>query len=121
MYSSFLVAIDQNGAKNILLFIPAFILETLLKVLPAYIAGWISQDKGTLIGVLVGFIAVTFGFIVSIIITKDLDLSYTELFIKWFNKALLLSIIGGVSGAAGQLHSSAYNMRVQGTADSRRP
>jgi hypothetical protein len=32
---------------------------------------------------------------------------------KWFNQATSSSIIGAISGAAGQLHKFSYNKRLQ--------
>jgi hypothetical protein len=81
---------------------------------PSYISGWLSKDKGTIIGFLVGLVGCTLLFGIASFSKVASPFSFVEIFAKWFEKVTLSSIVGAVSGAAGQLHKSAYNKRVQG-------
>ena len=80
-------------------------------IVPAYISGWISRDRGTIMGFLVGLIGSSYPFIIAIVIKEDAGFSIIEIVSRWFEKALLASVVGAVSGAAGQLHKMAYAKR----------
>ena len=84
--------------------------------MPSYISGWLSKDKGTLIGFLVGLVGCSLMFCIASFSKVGYPFSFIDIFARWFEKVTLSSIVGAVSGAAGQLHKFAYNKRVQGTA-----
>ena len=120
-YDSILVSSDLTSSSRLLLF-PSIILSVAFIVVPSYISGWLSKDKGTLIGFLVGFVGCSLLFVIGVFSKVGPSFSCMEIFTKWFEKVTLSSIVGAVSGAAGQLHKFAYNKRVQGTAQkTRRP
>lgn len=121
-YDSILVSSELMTSSNRLILFPSIILSVLFIVVPGYISGWLSKDKGTLIGFLVGLVGCSLLFCITLFSKVALPFSFFEIFVKWFEKVTLSSIVGAVSGAAGQLHKFAYNKRVQGTAQKpRRP
>jgi hypothetical protein len=73
-------------------------------------------------GFVVGLVGCSLMFCIAAFSKVGSPFSFIEIFAKWFEKVTLSSIVGAVSGAAGQFHKSAYNKRVQGTAQKpRRP
>lgn len=85
----------------------------ILSVVPGYISGWLTKDKGTLIGLFVGIIGFSIQFTVTIYLKGEVDtLSFAAIFTKWLEKAIYAAIIGAISGAAGQLHKLSYTKRL---------
>jgi hypothetical protein len=122
MYDATLALSDLATSGNRILLFPSIILSVVFIVVPSYISGWLSKDKGTMIGFLVGLVGCSLMFCIAAFSSVAYPFSSIEMFAKWFEKVTLSSIVGAVSGAAGQLHKSTYNKRVQGTAQKpRRP
>lgn len=108
VFSSGLMHLSDN---MVLIFNLLFTL--ILSILPGYISGWITKDKGTLVGFLVGLIGWSIQFGVTMYFKGEINtLSFVETFTKWLEKAIYLSIIGAISGAAGQLHKLSYTKRL---------
>ena len=121
-YDSILVSSELITSSNRLILFPSIILSVVFIVGPSYISGWLSKDKGTLIGFLVGLAGSSLMFCIAAFLKVGDPFSFIQLFATWFEKVTFSSIVGAVSGAAGQLHKSAYNKRVHGTAQKpRRP
>ena len=114
-YDATLAVSDLTTSSNRLLLFPSIILSVAFIVVPSYISGWLSKDRGTLIGFLVGLIGCSLLFCIALFNKVASPFSFIEIFAQWFEKVTLSSIVGAVSGAAGQLHKFAYNKRVQGT------
>jgi hypothetical protein len=115
-YDANLALSDLTTSSNRLILFPSIILSVAFIVVPSYISGWLSKDKGTIIGFLVGLVGCSLMFCIAAFSRVAYPFSFIEMFARWFEKVTLSSIVGAVSGAAGQLHKSAYNKRVQGTA-----
>lgn len=121
-YDSVLVSSELITSSNRLILFPSIILSVVFIVVPSYISGWLSKDKGTLIGFLVGLVGCSLMFCIAAFSKVGYPFSFIEIVARWFEKITLSSIVGAVSGAADQLHKFAYNKRVQGTAQKpRRP
>lgn len=121
-YDSVLVSSELITSSNRLILFPSIILSVVFIVVPSYISGWLSKDRGTLIGFLVGLVGCSLLFCITVFLKLEPPFSFIEIFVRWFEKVTLSSVVGAVSGAAGQLHKFAYNKRVQGTAPKpRRP
>ena len=113
-YDSILVSSELITPSNRLILFPSIILSAAFIVVPSYISGWLSKDKGTLIGFLVGLVGCSLLFCFTLFHKAASPFSFIEIFARWFEKVTLSSIVGAVSGAAGQLHKLAHNKRVQG-------
>lgn len=121
-YDTVLVSSESITFNNRFLSFPSIILYVAFITVPSYISGWLSKDKGTLMGFIVGLIGCSLPFFITLFLKAETPFSYFEIFSRWFEKATLSSVVGAMSGAAGQLHKLAYNKRVQGTAGKlRRP
>jgi putative membrane protein (TIGR04086 family) len=96
-----------------LLRIPSIILYVLELVIPGYISGWLSKDKGTIMGFLLGFLGWSFLFIAF----HFYKMADTGVFMMWLHRVILASSVGAVSGAAGQFHKILYKKRHQTIAD----
>jgi putative membrane protein (TIGR04086 family) len=101
---------DLSPSKSFSLNILSILIYTSLLVVPSYVAGWVSQHKGALLGFLVPFVACSVLVILAFSM-RNPSLTATELIARWIEKATLPSIVGVVSGAAGQFHRVAYKKR----------
>jgi hypothetical protein len=98
--------------ENLWIKIFSIIISIILLVSPSYIAGWMSNDKGTLLGFSVPFVACNL-LMVSVLFMTNSQFTGATLIYKWIEKTSLPSIVGAVSGAAGQLHKTAYNLSLK--------
>jgi hypothetical protein len=97
------MALEDSILENVWVKILSILISTSLLVAPSYLAGWISQRKGTLLGFLVPFVACS-ALVILVLLMRDTPFTATGLIARWIEKATLPSIVGAVSGAAGQFH-----------------
>ena len=103
---------DSSISDNFWVRIFLILISTTLLVVPSYLSGWISQSKGTLLGFLVPFVACSI-LVIFVFLMLDTQFTVTALITRWIEKITIPSIVGMVSGAAGQLHRIAYNKSLE--------
>ena len=64
-----------------------------------------------MIGFLVGLAGCSYPFIIAMALKENGGFSLVDVVPRWIERALLASIVGAVSGAAGQLHQMAHARR----------
>ena len=110
-FETFFLSPESTRTGGIYLFLASTLMTLLLLVAPAYLAGWIARDRGTLLGLIVA--------------VAGYSLRYLLLSAKWhlplfdmasviirIEQLLMPATLGAISGAAGQLHKLIFQKRL---------
>ena len=103
-YGYYLISKGIHESGELKAFFPGHIISIFLLIIPGYLAGWFSLRRGTTTGFMVVFICHTVSFFSLSVKWTGYSFHYST-FLIWLETAILPSIVGAVSGAAGELHS----------------
>ena len=107
-YETIFETSDVIASQNRIFFFAATVLALLQLVVPSYVSGWKTVDKGTFIGFLVAAIGFSARLFLLSVKWRTLSVDLVTMSI-WLEQAIVPVTVGAMSGAAGQLHRMFYN------------
>jgi hypothetical protein len=103
-YGYYLISTGLHESAELKDYFPGHVISIFLLIIPGYLVGWHSLNRGTVTGLIVVFICHTLSFFSLSIKWTGYSFHYSTLLI-WLETSILPSVVGAVCGAAGELHS----------------